>query len=136
MAAQGRQRRSRIGAVRGVEGNPGLWDLDTAREGTFCVRSGSRLALWRSDSAAPAVLNIGSVRAEWPRGRAFLPWPESVPLVAGRQYALSLSPGAAPVNVRLVPVANPPSESVDLAELFIRNGCQFQLERLLESVPH
>lgn len=127
-------RRSRLGAVRGPEGERGLWDLDATRAGTFCIRAGSRPTLWRGPGRERATLRINSTNVEWPAGRASIPWPEAVPLVHGSQYNVSLSTLPAPARLRIVTVQNLPVDPVDIGELLYRNGCQPQFEQLIASL--
>jgi len=128
-------RRSRIGAVRGQEGERGLWDVNVTQPGTYCVRAGSRPSLWRANAREAASLSVNAARVDWPAGRAFLRWPEGVAVVNGAQYDLSLSSGPAPATIRIVTIPSLPADPVDIGELLYRNGCQPQFEHLLASLP-
>ncbi len=128
-------RRSRLGGVRGPEGEPGLWDVDVTRAGTFCVEANRRPVLWRGEAREPATLTINSTTIEWPAGRFSVPWPEAVPLVDGSQYEVGLSTRPAPARLRIVTVPVLPVDPVDIGELLYRNGCQPQFEQLIASLP-
>ena len=91
--------------------------------------------LWRPDAAQPAMLTIDSATTEWPAGNAAIRWPESVPFASGAEYSLQLSTRSEPASIRLITLQSPPPDLIDLAETLIRNGCQPQLEWLLESHP-
>ena len=133
--SQRTNRRSRIGAVRGREGERGLWDVDVTQPGTYCVRAGSRPSLWRGNANETASLSVNATLLEWPAGRAFLRWPDDVAVVDGSQYHFRLSDQPAPARIRIVTIPSLPIDPVDIGELLYRNGCQPQFEHLLASLP-
>lgn len=133
-------KRGRFGALRATEvaRNPSIWDLDVTQSGTMCVNSKSKLKLWRPDAEGAATINIRSSDGKsqelsWPAGKASAMWPSSLPISNSVEYQIEWPSSGEKSSVKFVPVAAVPSDLVGAAQLLIENGCQNQLDLLVES---
>lgn len=134
-------RRARIGAIR--VRLPTIWDIDAAWSGTICLWSGRDVSLWRADAAAALRLSIlaadgASGSVEWPAGDQFAAWPADLPIADGAAFALRRDATGVPQRIAFRLVAQPSagldsSDPVALADAFIAQGCQAQLDRLIEA---
>jgi hypothetical protein len=138
-------RRIRIGAVRGVTSgqmrSPNLWFVDVGRPGTVCVADPAALTMWRAkmDQDASVTISGGGAAAThvtWPQGQNTLAWPAGAPVSTGSEYTLSVG-DAAPVHIKLAVLSARPSGMEDTASTLIRDGCDSQLDLLVQtfSVP-
>lgn len=133
-------RRGRFGALRtgDVAKNPSLWDLDVTQSGRMCVSNPAKLALWRPNKDEAAKLSIRSAdgkvqTVDWAAGKETTAWPSSLPVKSGAQYQIDMG-GADKSNVSFVTVKNPPpSDLVGAAKVLIDNGCENQLDLLVEN---
>jgi len=139
-AADGR--RARIGAVRGagiVPHSPTIWHVDVTQSGTFCLASPSHVMLWRPDATVPVTLTImgaGAPRTvRWPAGQATVAWPTALPILNGATYSIAQSGVAVPTEVTFRMLAREPANLEGVASALIANGCQSQLDVLVESQP-
>jgi len=140
-AADGR--RARIGAVRGagiVPHSPTIWHVDVTQSGTFCLASTSRVQLWRPDATVPTALTIagagGAPRTvRWPAGQATVAWPAALPIANGASFSIAQSGVAVPTQVTFRTLAREPANLEGVAAALIANGCQGQLDVLVESQP-
>lgn len=140
-AADGR--RARIGAVRGagiVPHSPTIWHVDVTQSGTFCLASASHVMLWRPDATVPVTLTIagggGAPRTlHWAAGQATLAWPAALPIANGSSFSIAQSNVAVPTQVTFRTLAREPSDLEGVASALIANGCQGQLDVLVESQP-
>jgi len=140
-AADGR--RARIGAVRGagiVPHSPTIWHVDITQSGTFCLASTSRVQLWRPDATVPTTLTIagagGAARTvRWPAGQATVAWPAALPIANGASFSIAQSGVAVPTQVTFRTLAREPANLEGVAAALIANGCQGQLDVLVESQP-
>lgn len=138
-SAIGTNSRSRVGAVRGspmpASGLANPWEVDVTRGGTACVADPTHVTLWRPDATSSLRLHLsgeGSTAAtiEWPAGRSTLDWPDNLPVTSGAEYQLSGAGNATSLRFVTVPGISDPQE---VASLLIRNGCEAQLDRLIEA---
>jgi len=132
--------RGRFGALRAAEvaRNPGIWDIDASAGGKVCVAEKSRLQLWRADSETPITVQIRSADGEvqelsWAAGKALAAWPVALPIRSGAQYSIEWPDGGDSSKLDMVTIPSPPADLVGAAQLFIQNGCQKQLDLLVES---
>ena len=132
--------RGRFGALSAAEvaRNPGIWDIDVNAGGKVCVTEAAKVQLWRPDSDAAATIEIRaadgkSEQLSWAAGKALTPWPASVPIKGGASYQLEWPDTGEKSSVELVTVANPPTDLVGAAQVLLENGCQKQLDLLVES---
>jgi hypothetical protein len=141
--AENNGRRARIGAVRSagfVASSPTtIWHVDVSQSGTACVATASNAMLWRPDSSASEALAIsgpgGSRTVQWPAGRATVAWPADMPIANGGAYQLRLGSSPVPSTITFRTVASAPADMPAVAEALIANGCQEQLDLLVDSAP-
>ena len=132
--------RGRFGALRASEvaHNPSIWDIDASAGGKVCVADASKLQLWRADSEAPITVQIRSSDGKseamsWAAGKALAPWPATLPITNGAAYSVEWPDGGDSSKLDLVTVSNPPADLVGAAQVLLANGCQKQLDLLVES---
>jgi len=136
-------RRARIGAVRNagiVPRSPTIWHVDVTQSGTICLAGTSNVMLWRPDAGVPTTLTItppgGRARtAQWPAGQATLAWPSGLPIVNGGAYSFSQAGVAVPAQITFRTLGSEPADLQAVAAALIENGCQEQLEVLVETQP-
>jgi hypothetical protein len=131
--------RGRFGALRAAEvaHNPSIWDIDVSAGGKVCVTDPSKLQLWRADSEAPVTVQIRaadgrSQELSWAAGKALAPWPAALPIKNGAQYSVEWPDGGDASKLDVVTVASPPTDLVGAAQVLLANGCQKQLDLLVE----
>lgn len=136
--------RARIGAVRSAGILPvtptTIWQVDVSQGGTVCLANTSDVTLWRPDASQTATLSISGPRGaprtvEWPAGRTTLAWPSDLPIAGGGEYQLAQQGVAVPTRISFRPLNAAPSDMQGVAEALIRNGCQEQLDLLVDSAP-
>jgi hypothetical protein len=136
-------RRARIGAVRSaglVPQSPTIWHVDVTQGGTFCLANASNAMLWRPDATLATRLTItapggAAQSADWPAGQATLAWPPSTPIASGGTYSLRQRGVAVPVQITFRTLSTQPTDLQAVAAALIANGCQEQLDLLVESAP-
>ena len=143
ITAQNSDRRARVGAVRGVPTTTAttrnIWQADIAKSGTLCFADPADVALYRDVATAPGsvlvrdLLGGASATVTFAAGARTAFWPRSVPVTAGGRYQLSTAPNAA-TNVTMRSIAPVPAGLEGLAQSLIRNGCQSQLDVLIDTV--
>jgi len=132
--------RGRFGALRASEvaHNPSVWDVDASQGGKVCVAKGAKLQLWRPDSEAEATINISgsdgkSEALSWPAGQAIAAWPATLPVTNNATYDVTWADTGEKSNLNIVTIAAAPTDVVGAAQVLIENGCQRQLDLLVES---
>jgi len=137
-------RRARFGALRAgdVAHNPSIWDVDVTQSGKICVSDPAKLMLWRPNKDEAVKLNIRSSSGkaqtlDWAAGASTTSWPSALPISSGSEYQIEF-PGADKSKVSFVKVPQQPSDIVVAAKMLIDNGCQNQLDVLVDnaSKPH
>jgi hypothetical protein len=135
--------RARVGAVRSVGGGPAkpnIWQVDVSKSSNICIASPANVTLWRPDSSKPVTLTVagGAANASrqlpWAAGQSTLAWPTDLPISDGVDYRLSWDGGAAPTKLQFRTLATKPTALEDIATTLIRNGCNAQLDLLIETV--
>lgn len=141
--------RARTGAVRsagvGVSDaeprNPNLWFLDVTKGGKFCVADANALVLWRPDYTGSATASVvepknGTVtKVAWSKGNPLKSWPiEAAPIKDGASYQLIGSNVEKSVEVNFVMLDKAPQNLDDTAAALIANGCESQLDLLVETL--
>lgn len=140
-AANATNRRARFSALRsgGVHLNPSPWNLDVTQSGKLCVVTADKLNLWRPDAESAIQLTVrgggGEQTIDWPAGKDTVAWPASLPVTSGAEYQLSQPESGDTARVTFVTVSNPPSDAVGTAQTLIANGCENQLDVLVEASP-
>ena len=132
--------RGRFGALRASEiaHNPSIWDIDVNAGGKVCIAEASKVQLWRSDSEGPVTVKLRSADGKaqdlsWAAGTALAPWPTALPIRNGTQYSVDWPDGGDSSKLDVVTVASPPADLVGAAQVLLENGCQKQLDLLVES---
>ncbi len=133
-------RRGRFGALRTAEvaRNPSIWDLDVTQSGKVCVMSADKLTLWRPDADSAVQIKIRSADGKsqelsWAAGKRSATWPSALPIANSAQYSIEWPGSGDKSNVTFVTVPKPPADLVGAAQLLIENGCENQLDLLVES---
>jgi len=141
--------RARTGAVRsaGVTAapaspkNPNLWYLDVTKGGKFCVANAKALVLWRPDYTGSATASIvepgnGAVtEVAWRKGNPLKSWPKAeAPITDGASYRLIGSNVEKSVEINFVMLSEAPQNLDEAATVLIANGCQSQLDLLVETL--
>lgn len=134
-------RRARFSALRSgaVRLNPSPWNLDVTQSGKLCVVNADKLNLWRPEAESAIQLTVKGNGVEqtvqFAAGKETAPWPASLPVSTGAEYQLSEAETGDMARVTFVTVANPPSDAVGTAQTLIANGCENQLDVLVEASP-
>ena len=137
--ASASSQRGRFGALRAAEvaHNPSIWDLDVSG-GKVCVANPAKLQLWRPDSDSEATVTIrspdgNSQQLTWAAGKALAAWPAALPVKNGASYQVEWPDTGETSSLDVVLVQSPPAVLVGAAQVLIQNGCQKQLDLLVES---
>ena len=137
--ASAESKRGRFGALRASEiaTNPSIWDIDVTQSGKMCITSASKVQLWRPESDSEVKISIRSSEGksqdlDWAAGKASALWPAAVPIAAGTEYQLEWPETGDKSSLTFVTVPNPPADLVGAAQVLIENGCQHQLDLLVE----
>jgi hypothetical protein len=133
--------RGRFGALRAAEvaHNPSIWDIDLSQGGKICVSNASAVQAWRPDSEAAMTVTIRSPdgrsqELSWAAGKSLAPWPATLPITGGIEYQVDWPDGADASKLDIVTVNSLPTDDlVGAAQVLIENGCQKQLDLLVES---
>ncbi len=136
-------RRARIGAVRSagiVPASPSsIWQIDVSQGGTVCLANTSEVTLWRPDASQTASLAIAGSGASrtlnWPAGNVTADWPSDLPIANGARYQLSQSGTTVPTSITFRTLGSAPVDMQAVAQALIANGCQEQLDLLVDSAP-
>ena len=137
-------RRARIGAVRSagiVPASPStIWQIDVSQGGTVCLANTSEVTLWRPDASQTASLAIsgpggGARTLDWPAGSTTAAWPGDLPIADNARYQLSQAGTAVPTSITFRTLGSTPGDMQAVAQALIANGCQEQLDLLVDSAP-
>ena len=148
LVTQRSERRARIGAVRGMTvANPGatrspnLWFVDMERSSAMCVTDPASVTIWRAEAAEPATVTVTRLsdgKAEtvgWLRGQSTRAWPESLPVNNGAAFRLTWPGQTQPTELKFAVLGpNPQGGLENMAQALIKNGCEAQLDLLIETV--
>ncbi|MFL6829888.1 MAG: hypothetical protein ACJ8D5_04605 [Sphingomicrobium sp.] len=133
-------KRGRFGALRTAEvaRNPSIWDIDVSQSGKVCVASRSKLNLWRAESEGAAKIMIRSSDGKsqevaWAAGKSSALWPAALPISNSASYQIEWPDSGDKSSIEFVTVTSAPTDLVGAAQLLIENGCQNQLDVLVES---
>jgi hypothetical protein len=133
-------KRGRFGALRAAEvvRNPGIWDLDVTQSGKMCVTNASKVQLWRPETDGEVKINIRSAEGksqevDWAAGKASALWPAALPIASGAEYQIEWPDSGDKSSVTFVTVPGAPADLVGAAQVLIENGCQHQLDLLVDS---
>ena len=97
------------------------------------------MTLWRPQKDDAIKLTIrgggGEQTVDWPAGKDTMGWPASLPITSGAEYQLSQPDSGDTARVTFVTIANPPADTVSTAQSLIANGCNNQLDVLVDGSP-
>jgi hypothetical protein len=131
--------RGRFGALRAAEvaHNPSIWDVDVSQGGKICVAEPAKMQVWRPESDTAATVQIRSADGtshdlSWAAGKALTAWPASLPITSGAQYQVEWPDTGEKSSLDFVLVKAPPADMVGAAQVLIENGCQSQLDLLVD----
>ncbi len=140
LTSQNANRRSRVGAVRrppsGATAGRNVWQADVARSGNICVANPADLGLYRANSAAAERVTVTdaasgkSAHVQFNAGQTIANWPADVPVSAGGRYQIVGSSNVTYTARLIQPV---PAGLEGLAQTFIRNDCEAQLDVLIDT---
>lgn len=140
LTGQNTNRRSRVGAVRrppsGATAGRNVWQADIARSGNVCIANPADLGLYRSNAAAAERVTVTdaagkSAAVQFSEGQKIAAWPSDLTVAAGARFQVKGAGDAANLTVRwITPV---PAGLEGLAQSFIRNDCQAQLDVLIDT---
>jgi hypothetical protein len=132
--------RGRFGALRASEvaHNPSIWDIDVSAGGKVCVANPAKLQVWRADSETAITAQIRSADGKtetlsWAAGKALAPWPSALPIKSGAEYSVEWPDGGDTNKLDVVTISSQPADLVGAAQVLLENGCQKQLDLLVES---
>jgi len=132
-------RRARFSTMRSsdIPLNPSPWNLDITQSGKLCVANPTNLTLWRPQKIDPIKLTIrGSGQEQtldWPAGQDTIAWPQSLPVTSGAEYQISQPENGDTARVTFVTLSGVPGDKVQAAQSLIANGCENQLDVLVEA---
>jgi hypothetical protein len=133
---------ARVGAVRDagiVPRGPTIWHVDVTQSGTFCLTSAANVMLWRPDASAPVRYTIagpgGTRTLSWAANAPTHAWPRQTPIANGATYTITQPGVAVPVTITFRVLNSEPHDVQGVAQALIANGCQGQLDVLVESQP-
>jgi hypothetical protein len=140
LTGQTTNRRSRVGAVRrpptGATAGRNVWQADIARSGNICIANPADLGLYRANATAAEKVTVSdsagkSATVQFTAGQKIAAWPSAVPVAADGNYTIKGGGDGATVTARWI---NPvPAGLEGLAQSFIRNDCQAQLDVLIDT---
>ncbi|HEX8585683.1 MAG TPA: hypothetical protein VF680_14900 [Allosphingosinicella sp.] len=135
-------RRGRFSAMRAGElpPVPSIWHLDVTQSGKVCVADSGKVQLWRADASEAVRVTLapadGAARTvDWAAGQDVLDWPKDLPVTSGAAYEVSVGGSGDTSRLVFAGVGQAPQDEAVLAEALIAQGCQNQLDALLETVP-
>ena len=131
--------RGRFGALRAAEvaHNPSIWDVDVSQSGKICVSDASKVQLWRPENETAATVQIHSADGatqdlSWAAGSSLTAWPAALPIKNGASYQVEWPDTGEKSSLDFVSVPGTPGDLVGAAQVLIQNGCQKQLDLLVE----
>jgi hypothetical protein len=140
LTSQNANRRSRVGAVRrppsGATAGRNVWQADVGRSGNICVANPADLGLYRANGTSAERVTVTDVASgksahvQFNAGQTIANWPADVPVSAGGRYQIA---GAANVTYTARLIQPVPAGLEGLAQTFIRNDCQAQLDVLIDT---
>jgi hypothetical protein len=142
LTTQSTNRRSRVGAVRGVPtgatAGRNVWQADVSRSGTLCVANPADLGLYRATGNGAEKVTVTDVASgksgvvDFMDGQRIANWPSSVPVAADGRYQITGTGTNVTYTAKVIqPV---PAGLEGLAQIFIRNNCEAQLDVLVDTV--
>ena len=104
----------------------------------MCVAPKRKLALWRPDANSSAKIRIRSSdgktqQLDWAAGKTSTVWPSALPISNSSEYQIEWPDTGDKSKVTFVSVPGTPTDLVGAAKVLIDNGCQHQLDLLVQS---
>ena len=140
LTGQNTNRRSRVGAVRrpptGATAGRNVWQADVGRSGNVCVANPSDLGLYRANAATAERVTVTdgsgkSAAVQFSEGQKIASWPAGLTVSSGARFLVKGS--GEPANLTVRWIAPVPAGLEGLAQSFIRNDCQAQLDVLIDT---
>jgi hypothetical protein len=140
LTGQNTARRSRVGAVRrpptGATAGRNVWQADVARSGNVCVANPADLGLYRANAGTAERVTITdsagkSAAVQFSEGQKIAAWPSALTVATGARYSVKGAGESSNLTVRWI--APVPGGLEGLAQSFIRNDCQAQLDVLIDT---
>ncbi len=138
--ASAESKRGRFGALRASEvaKNPSIWDIDVTQSGKICVTNASKVQLWRPETEGDVKVSLRSADGKtndvsWAAGKATAMWPAGLPITSGAEYQIEWPDTGDKSSLTFVAVPGAPQDLVGAAQVLIENGCQHQLDLLVQS---
>ena len=138
--ASAESKRGRFGALRAsdIVKNPSIWDIDVTQSGKMCVTNASKIQLWRPESDSAVKISIRSADGksqdlDWAAGKASTLWPAALPVASGAAYQIEWPETGDKSSVTFVTVPDSSADIVGTAQVLIQNGCQHQLDLLVQN---
>lgn len=108
------------------------------QSGKVCVTKASKLQLWRPESDGAMKVTIRSADGKsqelsWPAGKTSTIWPAALPIANAAAYSIEWPDSGDKSDVTFVTIAQPSDDLVSTAQALIENGCQNQLDLLVQS---
>ena len=129
-----------LGALRASEvaKNPSIWDVDVTQSGKICVTNASKVQLWRPETEGEVKVSLRSADGKsndvsWAAGASTAMWPAGLPITTGAEYQIEWPDTGDKSSVTFVTVPGAPQDLVGAAQVLIENGCQHQLDLLVQS---
>ncbi len=139
-------RQARTGAVRGIgqpraARSPNLWYVDVSKTGTMCLADAAAVSVWRPGIEQAATLTLTrisdgkSAPLAFRQGQAVSAWPlAELPANSGAKFRVSGGGMVTPTIVTFAALGPNPQGLEGTAAALIRNGCESQLDLLVETV--
>jgi len=133
----------RVGASRTAEDaprSPSIWHVDATQSATVCVADPANVRLWRPSATETVDLRIAPVAGgnartvSWAAGQSTLAWPADLRVANNGEYRLTIPGVAVPTRLRFRVLPSAPTGLEAQAQAFIQNGCQAQLDVLIDTV--
>jgi hypothetical protein len=140
LTGQNTNRRSRVGAVRrppsGATAGRNVWQAEVGRSGNICVANPSDLGLYRANATGAERVTVTdgggkSAVVKFTEGQKIAAWPSDLPVAAGSRF--SVKGAGEPANLTVRWITPVPAGLEGLAQSFIRNDCQAQLDVLIDT---
>jgi hypothetical protein len=111
--------------------------VDLSQSGKVCIADVKKVQLWRQDSDATTAAQIRSAdgttsRLSWAAGKSLTGWPATLPLTTGARYEVDWPNGGDKSKLEVVILPSAPADPVETAQLLIKNGCENQLDQLVQ----
>lgn len=138
--------RVRTGAVRSAvskapASNSNIWNVDMSQLGRICLPDAQQVRLWRPATSTEQTYKFGAADAGVSFDVTFGAGASTasvgtgkLPLTGTADYVVSVSNGGAAKPVEFVVLENTPRDPEALAQAFVANGCDSQLELLASTM--